>query len=99
MEIIMKNRLLTNSIYHNIITIKYIGNILLILRSLQTRNIINPRTIQQQVLITTSQSLSIIIRTQDPSNIKHQNPNVYFPPPPDTDDLRRWHCRGQGRPR
>ena len=26
-----------------------------------------------------------------------QNPNVYLPPPPDTDDLRRWHGRGQGR--
>ena len=24
----------------------------------------------------------------------HQNPNVYLPPPPDTDDLRRWHGRG-----
>ena len=44
-----------------------------------------------------SQSLSIIIRTQDPSNIKHQNLNVCLPPPPDTNDLRRWHGRGQGR--
>ena len=26
----------------------------------------------------------------------HQNPNVYLPPPPDTDDLRRWHSRGRG---
>ena len=24
----------------------------------------------------------------------YQNPNVYLPPPPDTDDLRRWHGRG-----
>ena len=40
------------------------------LRRLQTRNI-TPRTIQHQVLITTSQSLSIIIWTQDQSNIKH----------------------------
>ena len=24
----------------------------------------------------------------------YQNLNVYFPPPPDTDDLRRWHGRG-----
>ena len=27
----------------------------------------------------------------------YQNLNVYLPPPPDTDDLRRWHGRGQGR--
>ena len=24
---------------------------------------------------------------------------MYLPPPPDTDDLRRWHGRGQGRTR
>ena len=41
-----------------------------------------------------TQSLSIIIQTQDPSNIKHKNLNVYLPAPPDTDDLRRWHGRG-----
>ena len=29
----------------------------------------------------------------------YQNLNVYLPPPPDTDDLRRWHGRGQGRAR
>ena len=29
----------------------------------------------------------------------HQNPNVYLSPPPNTDDLRRWHGRGQGRAR
>ena len=29
----------------------------------------------------------------------YQNPNVYLPPPPDTDDLRRWYSRGQGRAR
>ena len=46
------------------------GNIQLILRSLQTRNI-TPRTIQHPVLITTSQSLSITIQIQDPSNTKH----------------------------
>ena len=27
----------------------------------------------------------------------YQNLNVYLSPPPDTDDLRRWHGRGQGR--
>ena len=46
------------------------GNIQLNLRSLQTWNI-TPRTIQHQVLITTSKSLSITIWTQDPSNTKH----------------------------
>ena len=25
----------------------------------------------------------------------YQNLNVYLPPPPDTDDLRRWHGRGR----
>ena len=25
---------------------------------------------------------------------KYQNPNVYLPPPPATEDLRRWHGRG-----
>ena len=29
----------------------------------------------------------------------YQDLNVYLPPPPDTDDLRRWHGRGQGRAR
>ena len=29
----------------------------------------------------------------------YQNLNVYLPPPPDTDDLRRWYGRGQGRAR
>ena len=29
----------------------------------------------------------------------YQNPNVYLPPPPDTDDLRRWYSRGRGRAR
>ena len=29
----------------------------------------------------------------------YQNPNVYLPPPPDTDDLGRWHGRGRGRAR
>ena len=24
----------------------------------------------------------------------YQDPNVYLPPPPDTDDFRRWHGRG-----
>ena len=24
----------------------------------------------------------------------HQNPNVYLPPPPDPDDIRRWYGRG-----
>ena len=27
----------------------------------------------------------------------YQNPSVYLPPPSGTDDLRRWHGRGQGR--
>ena len=49
---------------------EYDGNIQLNLRSLQIRNI-TPRTIQHQVLITTFQSLSITIWTQDPSNTKH----------------------------
>ena len=30
---------------------------------------------------------------------KYQNPNMYLPPPPDTDDLRRWYGRGHGRER
>ena len=29
----------------------------------------------------------------------YQNLNVYLSPPPDTDDLRRWHGRDQGRAR
>ena len=29
----------------------------------------------------------------------YQNLNAYLPLPPDTDDLRRWHGRGQGRAR
>ena len=24
----------------------------------------------------------------------YQNPNVYLPPLPDPDDIRRWYCRG-----
>ena len=28
---------------------------------------------------------------------RYQNPNVYLPPPPSTEDLRRWHGRGHGR--
>ena len=27
----------------------------------------------------------------------YQNPNVYLPPPPATEDLRQWHGRGYGR--
>ena len=46
---------------------KFDGNIQLNFRSLQTRNII-PSKIHHQVLITTSQSLSITIQIQDPSN-------------------------------
>ena len=30
---------------------------------------------------------------------QYQNPNVYLPPPPDLDDIRRWYGRGQGRAR
>ena len=28
---------------------------------------------------------------------RYQNPNVYLPPPPSTEDLRQWHGRGCGR--
>ena len=29
----------------------------------------------------------------------YQNPNVYLPPPPDPDDIRRWFGRGRSRAR
>ena len=28
---------------------------------------------------------------------RYQNSNVYLPPPPSAEDLRRWHGRGHGR--
>ena len=35
--------------------------------------------------------------TQPKQYKMYQNPNVYLPPPPSTQDLRRWYGRGSGR--
>ena len=48
-------------------------------------------------MTTISLNLNIIIQTRPKQYKTYQNPNVYLPPPPDTEDLRRWHSRGQGR--
>ena len=37
-----------------------------------------------------------ILDTRPKQYKAYQNPNVYLPPPPDTDDLRRWLGRGLG---